>query len=204
MRAGQFVKPFGFDIQHSSSVRESPERGTTVYGGLFNSNRFFNNSNRQVNYNFRIRRVLEAVPLALGASVQLGRQLLPEGVADDNRENVYGADLQFVVGRLGVRAEYAAGNMPSTLLELEPEFGPGFLPGFHSAAGVVFSNLKLTEKDHPYWRYDQFNGDPVSRRNINAFNFGYLRRIGVNSRIAIDYQFKNRVSFNNDEVNTKL
>jgi hypothetical protein len=26
IRAGQFVKPFGFDIQHSSSVRESPER----------------------------------------------------------------------------------------------------------------------------------------------------------------------------------
>lgn len=27
LRAGQFVKPFGFDIQHSSSMRGAPERG---------------------------------------------------------------------------------------------------------------------------------------------------------------------------------
>ena len=33
VRAGQFVKPFGFDIQHSSSVRESPERG--IFAGYF-------------------------------------------------------------------------------------------------------------------------------------------------------------------------
>ncbi len=33
LRAGQFVKPFGFDIQHSSSVRESPERG--IFAGYF-------------------------------------------------------------------------------------------------------------------------------------------------------------------------
>ena len=33
IRAGQFVKPFGFDIQHSSSDRESPERG--IFAGYF-------------------------------------------------------------------------------------------------------------------------------------------------------------------------
>jgi hypothetical protein len=32
-RVGQFVKPFGFDIQQSSSVRESPERG--IFAGYF-------------------------------------------------------------------------------------------------------------------------------------------------------------------------
>jgi phosphate-selective porin len=33
IRAGQFVKPFGFDIQQSSSVRESPERA--IFAGYF-------------------------------------------------------------------------------------------------------------------------------------------------------------------------
>jgi len=33
IRAGQFVKPFGFDIQQSSAVRESPERG--IFAGYF-------------------------------------------------------------------------------------------------------------------------------------------------------------------------
>ncbi len=33
IRAGQFVKPFGFDIQQSSSIRESPERG--IFAGYF-------------------------------------------------------------------------------------------------------------------------------------------------------------------------
>lgn len=231
-RAGQFVKPFGFDIQHSSSIREAPERGifagyffpgqrdrgvmmaakldkaglrgTTFYAGAFNGNRFFDDNNRQVNYNLRLRKVLDSVPLAVGASVQLGNQLLPPGAGGDNGENVFGVDAQFVLGRLGVRGEYMVGNMPSTLLGLEPEFAPGFIPGPYSSAGAVFFNLNLTRADDIYWRYDQFNNDPVTRRNVRAFNVGYLRQVGPNSRIGIDYQWKNRVTFNDDELNTRL
>ena len=33
IRVGQFVKPFGFDIQQSSSRREAPERG--MFAGYF-------------------------------------------------------------------------------------------------------------------------------------------------------------------------
>ena len=33
VRVGQFVKPFGFDIQQSSADRESPERG--IFAGYF-------------------------------------------------------------------------------------------------------------------------------------------------------------------------
>jgi len=44
----------------------------------------------------------------------------------------------------------------------------------------------------------------VSGKNIRAFDFGYLRRIGENSRIGVDYQFKNRVSYNDDLLNTRL
>lgn len=234
IRAGQFVKPFGFDIQQSSSIREAPERGifagyffpgqrdrgvmvmtkldsagspfhgVSVYAAALNGNRFFQDNNRQLNYNFRARKVFASFPLAAGISAQLGRQRLPPDFAGSNRENYYGADLQFVWGRLGVRGEYAAGNMPSTLLDIEPEFAPAFRPSAHSSAGAVFTNLKLTRNNDLYWRYDQFNGDPVSGRNIRAFNFGYLRRIGNNSRVGVDYQLKSGVTLNDDHVNTRL
>ena len=83
VRAGQFVKPFGFDIQHSSAERESPERGIfagyffpgqrdrgvmlhaevapglQLFLGAFNGNRFFADSNRRLNYNGRLRKVFE-------------------------------------------------------------------------------------------------------------------------------------------------
>jgi hypothetical protein len=234
IRAGQFVKPFGFDIQQSSSIRESPERGifagyffpgqrdrgvmisakldglgdfwhgTQFFAGVFNGNRFFTDSNRQLNYNLRIRKVFEGRSLAVGASVQLGRQLLPEGTNGNDRENLYGADMQWAWKRLGVRAEFVAGNMPSTLLSLEPEFAPRFRPGAHAAGGSVFSSLRVVGRDQVYSRYDQFNRDLVSGRNIRALNFGYFHYIGGKSRLGVDYQFKNRVSFNDDPLNTRF
>ena len=116
VRAGQFVKPFGFDIQQSSSIREAPERGmfagyffpgqrdrglmiaakldelgeawrgAEIYAGVFNGNRFFADNNRQLNYNFRVRKQFSGIPLAVGLSAQLGRQILPEGVQGTTRE----------------------------------------------------------------------------------------------------------------------
>lgn len=234
IRAGQFVKPFGFDIQQSSSVRESPERGifagyffpgqrdrgvmvsakldrlgeswhgTQIFAAVLNGNRFFVDNNRQLNYNLRLRKVFDGIPLAVGASVQLGHQLLPDGVSGDNRENLYGADLQWAWKRLGVRGEFAAGNMPSTLLSLEPEFAPAFHPGAHSVGGAVFSSVRLTRREQFYWRYDQFNHGPVSGKNVRAFNFGYFRYMGEKSRVGVDYQIKNRASFNDDRLNTRL
>ncbi|MBI3681146.1 MAG: hypothetical protein HY235_12210 [Acidobacteria bacterium] len=234
IRAGQFVKPFGFDIQQSSSIREAPERGifagyffpgqrdrgvmvirkldalgaplrgVTVYGAALNGNRFFQDNNRQLNYNLRARKVFASLPLAVGISAQLGRQLLPPGVGGSNLEDYYGVDLQFVWRRLGVRGEYVAGNMPSTLIDIEPEFAPAFRPGAHSSAGAIFANVKLTRNNDIYWRYDQLNGDPVSGRNIRALNLGYFRSVGSHSRFGIDYQFKSGVTRNDDHVNTRL
>lgn len=234
-RAGQFVKPFGFDIQQSSSVRESPERaifagylfpgqrdrGVMLFGdldfasspalknlqywvGVFNGNRFFTDSDRQVNYVFRVRKRFARINLAAGASVQLGNQMLPPGIVGNNDENVFGIDVQYAWRRLGFRAEFVTGNMPSTLLGLDPEFAPAFRPGRSSSGGAIFGTVQLTDSDNVYARYDQFNGDPVSGRTIRAFNFGYFRGIGESSRIGIDYQFKNRLSFNDDAVNTRL
>jgi phosphate-selective porin len=234
VRGGQFVKPFGFDIQQSSSVRESPERGifaeylfpgerdrgamisakldglgdawhgTQIFAAALNGNRFFSDSNRPLNYNFRVRKVFDRLSLAVGASAQLGRQLLPPGTRGNNDENIYGADAQWAWKRLGARAEFAAGNMPSTLLSLQPQFSPVFRPGAHVAGGSIFSSIRLADQDQVYWRYDQFNRDLVTGQNIRAFNFGYLHHIGDWSRIGVDYQFKNEVSYNDDFVNTRL
>ncbi len=234
-RVGQFVKPFGFDIQQSSAVRESPERaifagyffpgqrdrGALLFGdldflgvsalrrvqyffGVLNGNRFFTDSNRQLNYLVRLRKRFSSMNLAAGISAQWGHQLLPPGMAGNNNENVFGVDFQYVSGRFGLRGEFVAGNMPSTLLGLEPEFAPAFHPGRHSSGGALFATYQLTAKDNIYARYDQFNGDPVTGRNVRAFNIGYFRTLGESARIGVDYQFKNRLSFNDDAVNTRL
>ena len=234
IRAGQFVKPFGFDIQHSSSVRESPERGifagyffpgqrdrglmvaadlggyadwlgrTSVYAGVFNGNRFFNDNNDELNYNLRVRKVFDSIPLALGASLQAGTQLLSPGLSGNDDENIYGFDVQYVIGRLGIRAEYTRGNTPSTLLALDSEFVPNFSPGEKSTGVAAFFNYNVSDRDDVYWRWDRFDNDPITGRDIKAFNVGYLRSIGSNSRIGIDYQSKNDVTFNDDELNNRL
>jgi hypothetical protein len=231
IRTGQFVKPFGFHIQQSSALRESPERamfagyffpgqrdrGAMVSGvlgphetafeffiGAFNGNRFFNDTNRQVNYVARARKLFDRPRLALGVSAQLGKQPLPEGVRGSDDENVIGVDFQYAAGRFGFRGELVAGNMPSTLLSIKPQFAPAFRPGAHSSGGYLFGAIELTREDSVYARYDQFNGDPVTGANVRAFNFGYVRRTGESSRLGFDYQFKNRPSFNDDAVNGRF
>ncbi len=228
IRVGQFVKPFGFDIQHSSSDRESPERGIfagyffpgqrdrgvmlqaevapglQLFLGAFNGNRFFADSNRRVNVNARVRKVFERLGLATGVSTQIGQQLLPAGVTGNDHEHLVGADVQWAWRRLGVRAEFVTGNRPSTLLDLAPEFAPAFTPGATSTGGAVSSSLRLTDRDQIYGRFDAFDGDPVFGYDVRAFNMGYLRRVGGHSRIGIDYQFKNRVTANDDSLNSRL
>jgi hypothetical protein len=228
LRVGQFVKPFGFDIQQSSAERESPERGifagyffpgqrdrgvmlTAGVGhgvrlqvGAFNGNRFFTDRDRRLNVNARARKVFSKVPLAAGVSMQIGRQLLPEGVTGNDHEHAVGADVQWVWSRLGVRGEFVLGNQPSTLLDLEPDFAPAFQPGTRSSGGTVFSSLRLTDADQVYGRYDQFDNDPAFGYDVRAVNVGYLRRVGGYSRLGIDYQFKNRITANDDSLNSRL
>ena len=233
LRAGQFVKPFGFDIQHSSSARESPERGifagyffpgqrdrgvmatfdlgqiaphlggTSLYVGAFNGNRFFDDNNNRLNYNFRIRKVFDNLPISIGASIQAGSQRVPD-MTLNTEENLYGVDLQLVAGRLGVRAEYVRGDMPATLLGLEPEPAQAFIPGATSSGAAAFFNYRLTDNDDIYWRYDRFENDPVTGADVDAFNVGYLRRLGPSSQLGVDYQTKSGVTFNDDALNTKL
>lgn len=228
IRAGQFVKPFGFDILHSSSDRESPERGifagyffpgqrdrgvmlratvgrdVEVFAGAFNGNRFFTDRDRKLNYNLRVRKHFADLPLSAGVSAQLGHQLVPDGLTAKGREHLVGADVQWAWQRLGVRAEWMTGDRPSTLLELEPEFAPAYRPGARSSGGALFSMLRLTPTDHVYARYDRFNGDPVFGYDVRAYNVGYLRRLGPHARLGLDYQFKNRLTANDDALNSRL
>lgn len=235
LRAGQFVKPFGFDIQQSSGVRESPERaifagyffpgqrdrGVLLSGylrslkvsalkdvqyfvGAFNGNRFFTDNNRQLNYLARVRKIFNC-RFAVGFSAQLGKQLLPAGLAGNNDENIFGTDFQLALtNRLGFRGEFARGNTPSTLLAIDPDFAAAFRPDRKSSGGHLFTTYRLSRSDNVYARFDGFNGDPVTGHNTSAFNFGYFRQFGELSRLSFDYQFKNRASFNDDSVNGRL
>jgi len=235
MRAGQFIVPFGFDMQQSSQLRESPERaifsgyffpgerdrGIMLFGdfgflsapafkdlqyyvGAFNGNRFFNDSNRQVNYMARIRKIFNKDKLAVGASVLLGKQLLPPGVSGNDNQRLLGLDFQFTTGRFGLRGEAMTGNRPSTAATIEPVFFPAFRPGSHSSAGSLLTTYRVAGPHTVYARYNQFNGDPVTGLNIRAFNFGYFFPLGQRSRLSFDYQFKNHPSFEDDEVNGRF
>ena len=235
VRAGQFIKPFGFDVQQSSWLRESPERpifsgyffpgerdrGIMLSGdlgflsaagfkdlqyfmGAFNGNRFFNDSNRQVNYMARVRKIFNKERLAVGASVQVGKQLLPPGISGNDNERLFGLDFQFTTGRFGLRAEALAGNRPSTPASIQPEFFPAFRPGTHSSAAELLVSYRVAGAHNVYARYNQFNGDPVTGLNIRAFNFGYFLPIGRLSRLSFDYQFKNHPSFEDDAVNGRF
>jgi Phosphate-selective porin O and P len=235
VRAGQFIKPFGFSVQQSSWIRESPERpmfsgyffpgerdrGIMLSGdlgflsaaafkdlqyfvGAFNGNRFFNDSNRQVNYMARIRKIFDKEKLAVGASVQLGKQLLPPGVSGNDNERLFGVDFQFTTGRFGLRGEAMAGNRPSTLPNIQPEFFPAFRPGAHSSAAELLVSYRVAGAHNLYARYNQFNGDPVTGLNIRVFNFGYFLPVGQRSRLSFDYQFKNHPSFEDDSVNGRF
>jgi hypothetical protein len=235
LRVGQFIIPFGFDVEQSSWLRESPERpifsgyffpgerdrgimlsgdlgflnaaafkGLQYFVGAFNGNRFFNDSNRQVNYVGRIRKIFGKEKFAVGASVELGKQLLPDGVSGNDNQRIFGVDFQFTAGRFGLRGEALTGNRPSTFPTIVPEFFPAFRPGSHSSAAELFVSYRVTGPHNIYARYNQFNGDPVTGLNIRAFNFGYFRPIGQLSRLSLDYQFKNHPSFEDDAINGRF
>jgi len=235
VRAGQFISPFGFDVQQSSSLRESPERpifsgyffpgerdrGIMLSGdlgflpsaafkdlqyfvGAFNGNRFFNDSNRQVNYMARIRKIFDKEKLAVGASVQLGKQPLPLGISGNDNERLFGVDFQFTSGRFGLRGEALAGNRPSTLPTIDQQFLPAFRPGTHSSAAELLVSYRVAGPHNIYARYNQFYGDPMTGLNVRALNFGYFRPIGQLSRLSFDYQFKNHPSFEDDAINGRF
>jgi hypothetical protein len=98
-----------------------------------------------MNYLLRVRKLFDRPKLAVGFSAQRGKQILPPGASGNGDENLIGMDVQYVIGRLGLRAEIVAGDTPSTLLGIEPEFSEDFRPGAKSAGGALFATLRLTD-----------------------------------------------------------
>lgn len=221
-------------MEQSSAVRESPERaifsgyffpgerdrGVVLSGdfgflkapafnhlqyyiGVFNGNRFFNDNNRQVNYLMRVRKILEK-KFAVGASMELGKQLLPPGMSGNDSERIFGADFQFTSSRIGIRGEAVTGNTPSTSVSLQPNFFPAFRPGAHSTGESFLVNYRIFAGYNLYSRFNQFNGDPVTGKNVRAWDIGYFLPIGTLSRLNFDYQWKNRPSFEDDAVNGRF
>jgi hypothetical protein len=97
-----------------------------------------------------------------------------------------------------------AGNMPSTSVAFQPVFYPAFRPGAHSTAGALFVGYRIAGNNNIYARYNQFKGDPVTGKNVRAVNIGYFRPITHLTRLTIDYQFKNRPSFEDDAINGRF
>lgn len=174
------------------------------FAGAFNGNSFYSDNNRQINYDFRVRKRFDNIHLAVGFSGQVGHQVLPPGVRGTDAQNAIGVDLQYAIRRFGMRAELLAGNMPSTTGSLTPAFYAAFRPGRHSAGGAVVGTFAITFRDNVYARYDQVNSDPETDLTDRAFNFGYFRILTPSQRIAVDFQWKNNVSFNNNATNTRL
>jgi hypothetical protein len=233
LRAGQFTKPFGFDVQQSSALRESPERGmfagyffpgeqdrgvmlsgnlnplssralegVTYSFAVFRGNLFFSDEKHQLNYVARARKVFAGGRFAMGVSMQLGKQHLPEGLSGKGKKTILGADFQYLHGRIGLRGEFVAGHTPSSLFTAEAV--PGFRANAHSAGGALTAVYRLSGTDNVYARYDQFNGDPGVGSSVRALNLGYFRRVGKFSKLSFDYQLKNRRSFNDDAVNGRF
>jgi hypothetical protein len=235
LRAGQFIKPFGFDVPRSSAEREFPERGmfagyffpgqrdrgvmlmwdagadaaalknTHVYAALLNGNRFFADRDGRLDALFRVRRLFPSIGLAAGASVQVGSQMLPPtDQSGDDGVTIIGADAQYVVGRLGLRAEAVHGTRPSTLLSLEPEFAPAYGRGLKTSGFATGMVYRLSHADQAYGRFDLLAGDPVTAETARAVDLGYLHNIDEHARIGVNWQWKNRPTFNDDEVNTRF
>ena len=235
LRAGQFVKPFGFDVPRSSADREFPERGmfagyffpgqrdrglmlmwdagsdaaalrnTQIYAALLNGNRFFADRDSGLDGLVRVRRVFPALGFAAGVSLQIGNQLLPPtATSGDDSVAIIGGDVQYVIGRAGLRLEAVHGTMPSTLLALETEFAPAFAPGLTTTGFAVGGVFRLTDLDQAYSRFDLLDNDPVTGEDAHAVDVGYLRTIDEHARLSVNWQWKNRPTFNDDEINTRF
>lgn len=235
LRAGQFVKPFGFDTPRSSADRELPERGmfagyffpgqrdrglllmwdagddvamlknTHVYGAVLNGNRFFADRDGKLDALFRVRRLFASRGFAAGVSFQFGNQLLPPNdTSGDDGVRILGADVQYALGSLGLRFEAVHGTRPSTLLSLEPEFAPAFASGLKTSGVTAGAIYRLTSTDQAYGRFDVLEGDPVTGETFRAVDLGYLHSIDEHARIGVNWQWKNRPTFNDDEVNTRF
>ena len=234
LRVGQFIKPFGFDIQQSSGAREYPERGmfagyffpgqrdrgvmlmwhlpasnivaanTSVYAALLNGNRFFADNDGRLDTVLRIRTRVPGSNVAVGASAQIGSQIVPPGSPASRDVHLLGVDAQFARGHLGLRAELVHGTRPSTLLSLGPEYTTAFGPQTHTTGVTAAALVDVGHDSVVFARLDRLVGDPMTGRDVQAFDAGYRRRLTADASLSVTYQRKSTATANDDAVNTRM
>lgn len=233
IRVGQFIKPFGFDIQRSSSTREYPERA--MFAGYFfpgqrdrglmlrwrpkragllrdvdvdvaalNGNRFWNDNDGRLDYALRVRKRLSRVPLAVGVSTQLGSQIVPPGSDASTNVRLIGFDLQTALGPIGLRTEWVHGTRPSTLLGLDPDYTTAFAPDTTTTGLAAAALVRAGARAEAYGRFDYLGGDPMTGRSVRAVDAGYRRRIGPSGAWGVSAQWKSAITANDDAVNTRV
>jgi hypothetical protein len=175
-----------------------------VHAAVLNGNRFFADGDDKLDALIRVRRLFPSIGLAAGASWQIGSQLVPPEHASDDGVTIVGVDAQYAIGRLGFRIEAVRGTMPSTLLALEPEFAPAFAPGLTTSAVAAGLLYRISSADQAYARFDILSGDPVTGEQARATDVGYVRTLDGHARLGVNWQWKNRPTFNDDAVNTRL
>jgi hypothetical protein len=132
---------------------------------------------------------------------------VPPGIVDDGdgRDvHIIGADVQYAVGALGIRAEWVHGTRPSTLLSLEPVFTTAFAVRSTTTGVSTAVILRRTADDQIYGRFDHLTGDPMTGESVHAIDVGYRRSIGDAAQLSIDYQRKSAPTFNDDKLNTRV
>jgi hypothetical protein len=177
---------------------------TSVYAAALNGNRFFADRDGKLDALVRVRRLFPTIGLAAGVSLQFGNQVIPPKSDADANVTIVGADAQLTFRRLGLRVEAVRGTMPSTLLSLETEFAPGFARGLITSGFTTGAIYRLSDSDQVYGRFDFLSGDPVTGAAARAGDVGYRRVLDEHAHLGVNWQWKNRATFNDDEVNTRF
>lgn len=234
IRAGQFVKPFGFDVMQSSTEREYPERGmfagyffpgqrdrgvmarwerqtpstsagpTQVYAALLNGNRFWDDNDGRFDLVLRVRQALARRRFALGASTQVGSQLVPPGVVASTRVRIAGLDAQVALGAVGLRLEWVHGTRPSTLLSRMPEYTAAFAADTTTSGVAIAAIARVRPAAEAFLRVDQLSGDPMTGDRVRAVDAGYRMALDSRTHLSLDGQWKSGASTNDDAVNTRI
>ena len=104
-----------------------------------------------------------------------------------------------------LRFEVVHGTTPSTLLALEPRIRARRLLRAQTSgvtAGAIYRFQRMLIRRRG--RFDLLDGDPVTGDPRAPSISSYLRVIDEHARIGVNWQWKNRPTFNDDEVNARF
>ncbi len=217
---GQMNWPFGYEVPLSSSVREVPERalflrrffpgerdqGAVIHGamrsnflwqfGVFNGTGTEKGSSTDKNDHKDIILNLKKGlgHLDIGVSYYGGQgvwQAFGGNFLSYVPKSRYGANLQYHLDRLAVKAEWARGRGVDEAAAGWDQ--SDFVNGYY--AQVAFS---ITQADNLVVRYSSMEQDPVKPQygRVSSWDLGYVRWLDANSRFKLFY------IINNEELNS--